>query len=78
MDLKAIVRHAAAVLLLGVAVGAPFGTAQAGRFRPDPVDPILEHDPNPTPSAPEPTALVVFGVGVGIVAWQVRRSRRSE
>jgi len=77
MDLKAIARRAAAVLLLGVAIGVSAGSAQAGRWRPDPIDPVLDRDPNPTPSAPEPTALVVFGVGVGIVAWQVRRSRRS-
>jgi len=75
--MKAIVRLAGAVLLLGVAVAAPLGAAQAGRWRPDPVYPVVDRDPNPTPSTPEPTALVVFGVGVGLVAWKVGRSRRS-
>ncbi len=73
MLLKSIVRLAAAVLLLGVAVGAPLA-AQAGNTRPVPV---LDRDPNPTPSTPEPTGLLVFGVGVGLVAWRVGRSRRS-
>jgi len=74
MPLMSFVRLVAAVLFLGVAVGAPLGAAQAGNTRPVP---YVERDPNPTPSTPEPTGLLVFGVGVGLVAWRVGRSRRS-
>jgi hypothetical protein len=74
MSVRALVRLAVAALSLGVVLGAPLDSADAGRYRPDPV---LERDANPVPSTPEPAAAIVFGIGVGLVAWKVRRSRRS-
>jgi hypothetical protein len=59
------------VLLAVVAALTAAGTATAGRQR----------TPVPTeggglPATPEPGAALAFAVGVGVIAWAVRRNRK--
>jgi hypothetical protein len=48
------------------------GSASAGRARPTP--PVT--DGGGLPATPEPGAALAFALGVGVIAWAVRRSRK--
>ena len=61
---------AAVLVAAGVAIGA--GAAQAV---PTLTPRVVQIEPRPLPSVPEPSAAIVFGLGMGLVAWQSRRAR---
>lgn len=58
-------------LLTLLVVLAAAGSASAGRPRGS-----LPPSGDTLPAVPEPGAAIAFGLGVGVVAWAVRRHRR--
>ena len=62
--LAAVSVAAGVALGAGAAHAAPALTVQVARV-----------ESKPLPSIPEPAAAIVFGMGVGLVAWKSRRSR---
>jgi hypothetical protein len=68
-------RAALALFLVAAPLVMGAGAAHAARAREVPAVARLASDP--PPSTPEPTAAIVFGVGVGLIAWKSRRSRHS-
>lgn len=70
-------RTLAAGLLLFVIATA--GVADAGRFRLGGSRPPATTTPSNRPASPipEPSAVVLFGVGSAIAVWAVRRRARS-
>jgi hypothetical protein len=54
-------------------------SASAGRLRVEPpVDPNASTIPTNVPATPEPGAALAFAVGIGVVAWAARRTRRQD
>ena len=67
MKLSALAQRAiVAALALWTLVGASAALAGQRRLATNTVD----------PSTPEPAAMLVFGVGLGVVAWSVYRRKR--
>jgi len=76
LQLRVLVKHCVmAAALAFTLMGA--GVADAGRPR---ILPTQRHapttTPNPSPTTPEPSAALIFGLGLGAVSWASRRTRR--
>ncbi len=53
-------------------------SAYAGRVRVEtPIDPNAPTIPTNVPATPEPGAALAFALGIGVVAWAARRTRRA-
>ena len=53
-------------------------SADAGRARVElPIDPNARTIPANVPVTPEPGAALAFALGIGVVAWAARRTRRA-
>ncbi len=53
-------------------------SADAGRARIEPpIDPNAPTIPSNVPATPEPGAALAFALGIGVVAWAARRTRRA-
>jgi hypothetical protein len=72
MGTRVVKSFALAVAVVFTLLGS--GVANAGRPRVFP--PVAQHPaPNPSPTTPEPTAALIFGLGLGAVSWASRRTR---
>ena len=76
--MASIIRRGCPPILAALLVAVPLvmgaGAAHAGRPRLVPEARIGSNPPTPVP---EPAAAIVFGLGVGLVAWKSRRSLPS-
>ena len=76
MARKILNRVGFAALIAVATAWLPLGTADAAR--PRPISVVEQRDPNPIPSTPEPAGAIVFGIGVGLVVWKLRRARKTD